>query len=1032
MVAFLSGLVNRTVFSIVISLVLLLLGVQAFFTLTTREFPKTTFSTITITTPYPGADSALVKGFITTPLEQTISTANGIDYIQSVSVQGASTISARLELNYDPQSAVAEILTKINQVSNELPPQAENPQVTIQTGDSNSAIYIGFQSNSITRAELTDYVDRSVRPRLESVPGVQDAPPLGSTELALRVWLDPVRMAALNVTASDIRQTLTTANIVSAVGETRGSVSSLSLSADTNVNDLTDFENLIVRQDGERLVRLSDVAEIKLGSQNYDTNVLLNGDPVVNVGVNLAPDANLLDVVAGVREIYPEIEASLPGDITSKIVYDSSIAVQKSINSVIVSLVMALGIVTAIIYLFLGRIRSVIIPVITMPLALVGAFFFMQLFGFTINLLTLLALILAIGTIVDDSIIITENAVRHVSEGDSPEDAAKKTVKELSRSIIAMNIVVVAAFIPVGLAGGLTGTLFKEFAYVVAAATVCSGIAALTLSPMMCRVILKADQDDKNKITQWLDNLFNTMREGYMKMLDRAFDWSKGILVAALVIVGSVYFFYTGAQSELAPNEDQGFMQVILNGNPNASLDRTEAWTKTLTDQLDQYQVIEDWFAFNGSGDLGTDAMVGIVLKPWGDRDKAVRDLQPELTGTASSVVGFQSIVIIPDTLPGATGGAPIQFVVSSIDDPQNIYETAQKIVEEGRKTGLYTYINSDLKFDRGQVNLEIDRERAAAIGVDIDQLAADLSVMVSSNYTNFFSYDERSYRVIPQVLRNARLQPSDLGQYYVRAGDGELVPMSSVVTFNEVTEPRSLSRFNQLNAAIISAVPAPGAAYGEAIAFLQNQTLPSNYVTDWIGQSRQFTSEGSTLIVTFILAVFIIYLTLSAQYESFRDPAVMFICVPMALAGALIFFYFGVVTVNIYTQIGLLALISIIIRHGILLVEFANNMQEDGMDRREAMRKAAEVRFRSIIMTTISTVTGMLPLIFASSGPGVQSRFAISFTLVSGMMIGTIFTLFVVPSLYTLLAKKRGNTENEKSEQKTSDADYNAEPATS
>ncbi|MEM7709460.1 MAG: efflux RND transporter permease subunit, partial [Pseudomonadota bacterium] len=764
MIGALKALIDRPVLSTVISLVLLLLGAQAFFSLSVREFPKTTFSTISVTTPYPGASADLVKGFITTPLERVIATANGIEYLQSNSVQGTSTIDARLELNYDPQTAVAEILAKINEVSNTLPAEAENPSVTIATGQGGGAIYLGFQSDVLSPQEIADYIERAVAPRLSSVPGVQDSTLSGTATIALRVWLDPERMAALSVTPSDVRSALTRNNVVSAVGDTSGGTRSLALSADTNISSISAFEDLVVRRDGEKLIRLSDVAEVALGAETYDTSVVLNGAPGINLSVNPAPDANLLDVVSGVREIFPSIQDSLPAEIEGRILYDTSLAVQKSITGVAISLVLALAIVTVVIYLFLGSLRSVAIPVVTMPLALVGAFFVMQMLGYSINLLTLLALVLAIGTIVDDSIIITENSVRHVADGLEPAAAAKKTVTELGRSVLAMNIVVLAAFLPVGFAGGLTGALFKEFAYVVAAATLCSGLVALTLSPMMCRYILRETDGEKKGPAKWLDTGFAKLRVGYMAVLDRAFDWNKAVLAGALVVVGSVYFLYTGAKSELAPNEDQGFMQILLTGDPNASLDQIEAWSDSLTDGLSEYDGIEDWYAVRGSGAIGTRATVGLVLKDWDERERTVRELEPDLSGLASSVAGFESIVIVPDTLPGAAGGAPIQFVISSTDDPRNIYETANRVVEAAQQSGLFAFLSSDLKFDRRKVNLDIDRARAAALGIDMQQLSTDISTMTSEGFVNFFSYDGNSYRVIPQSVREARLNPQDTG----------------------------------------------------------------------------------------------------------------------------------------------------------------------------------------------------------------------------------------------------------------------------
>lgn len=1017
MIGFLTRFVERPVLASVVSLVILLLGLQSIFSLPTREYPETISATININTPYIGADAELVQGFITTPLEQAIAEAEGIDYLQSSSAQGQSSIQAFLELNYDPNDAVAQILTKINQASNQLPPEAENSIVYITSEAETEAMFISFQSENLTAAEMTDYLTRAVRPRIETIDGIQQARVLGAETLALRVWLDPRRMAALGVTPSDVRTALESNNYLAAAGETRGSTMALPLTAGTDIQSVDAFKRLIVRQTGDATVRLSDVAQVALGAEGYSSSTFVNGRPAVFIEVEVAPEANLLSTIDEVNELVPNLQADLPRGMTAMIVYDATIAVNDSINEVVSALWQALAIVTVVILLFLGSWRSALVPVIAMPLSIVGAFFLMSMLGYSINLLTLLALILAIGTVVDDGVVIVENAVRHIEQGEDPQKAAKRTVKELATSIVAMNIVVLAVFLPVGLIGGLTGNLFTEFAYTVAGATLMSGIIGLTLSPMMCARLLKPSTGEKKGPAKWADQAFRRTSAGYARVLSKALDLRWAVIAAGAAILASCYFLYNSAQQELAPPEDVGFLMVQASADPNTSIDQLERWTAQLGETIQSFDPVDLAFVNNGGAGAAS-AFAGAVLKPWSEREMSQQELQPQLQQASAQIAGLETVVIEPPTLPGGGGGPPVQFVIGSIEDSRAIYEQAESLRIAAMESGLFQFIDSDLTFDRARGELEIDREKASALGVDIAALGRDLSTLLSEGYVNYFSLDERSYRVIPQVQRQFRLNPEQLQDYYVRAQDEELVPLSAFVSISTDIRPNSLSRFNQLNAAILSGVPAPGISIGEALTFLQNEAenLPQGYSVDYGGVSRQFVQEGSNIALAFGLAVILVYLTLAAQYESFRDPAVMLVSVPMSLAGALAFFALGVVSANIYTQIGLLALTGSIIRHGILLVEFANQIQKaEGTDRRDAMEKAAGLRLRSILMTTIATLIGLVPLLIASSGPGANSRFAISFVLGIGMAIGTIFTLFVVPALYTVVASKRVTSGTER-----------------
>ena len=1005
--------VRRPVLALVVSAVIALLGVASLGILNVEQYPQSTAAVITVTTPYPGANAELVRGFVTVPLEQVIATADGIEFVTSQSAQNVSTINANLELNYDVNDATAQILTRINQVRNMLPEGSEDPIVTVNRGENTAYMYIAFTSDRLSPPQLNDVLTRTVAPRLETVSGVQRVLIIGAPAIAMRVWLDPERMVARNVTASEVRAALAANNVLAPVGDTENARLTVSLAADTNLHTAEGFEGLVVRQDSTSLVRLEDVADVDLGAESYTSSVYFRGEPALAAAIEVVPSANPLEVIADVRAELPTIERQLPSAVSAAVVYDGTVFIERSIEELLSSLAQALAIVTAVIYLFLGSVRAALVPAVAMPLALVGSLFLMLLLGFSINLLTLLALILAIGTVVDDGIVVVENVSRHVEGGRPRREAAMTSARELAAPIIAMNIVVLAVFMPVAFLSGVTGTLFVEFAYTVAGATLISGVVALTLSPMMCAHLVRAGQS-KSRVARTVEAGFERIARGYDGALGVALERRFVVLGLGALVLGACWFLYTSAERELAPQEDQGFLVVQSTADRNTSLEGLERWSRRIEPMLDELAAIEGSFTANGFAGVGAApnvAFTGISLRPWEERDLSLADLQPQVQAKVSSIAGLQSAVFAPPSLPGAGGGQAVQMVVGANADPLAIFEVSQQLLQAARGSGAFAFIDSDLAFDRLHVTVEIDREQAAALGVDMGQIAADLATMLSAGYVNFFSAGGRSYRVIPQAEAGARLDPEQLEQYRVRTATGELVPLATFVRLRETVEPAALARFEQLNSATLSGIPAPGVTLGEAVTTLREiaeRTLPVDYSIDWQGESRQFVQEGNTLLLAFAVAVALMYLVLAAQFNSLRDPAIMLVSVPMSLAGALLFFALGVVTVNIYTQIGLLALIGSIIRHGILLVEFANNVQEaENLDRAAAMRRSARLRLRPILMTTIATLAGMVPLLFAI-GPGAESRFAIGLVLGAGMAIGTAFTLFVVPVLYTVVARKR------------------------
>lgn len=1010
--------VRRPILALVVSLVIGLLGLASVRFLDIEQYPQSSAAVISIVTPYPGANAELVRGFVTVPLESAIASADGIEFMSSTSSQNLSIINARLQLDYDINAATAQILTRIQQVRNQLPEASEDPTVQVNRGENTAYMYIAFTSERVAPAQINDVLARTVTPRIESLAGVQRAQILGAPAVAMRIWLDPERMTAANVTASEVRAALAANNVLAPVGDTEGRSVAVNLAADTHLQTVQDFERLVVRQEAGTLIRLREVARVQLGAENYSSSVYYKGKPSLAIAIEVVPDANPLDVIAGVRSELPSIERQLPSGLDAAVVYDGTVFIERSIEELLWSLAQALAIVTVVIYLFLGSVRAALVPAVAMPLALVGALFLMLLMGFSINLLTLLALILAIGTVVDDGIVVVENVSRHVEEGQLPREAALVSASELATPIIAMNVVVLAVFLPVAFLSGVTGTLFVEFAYTVAAATLISGVIALTLSPMMGAHLIRREPS-RTRVARWVEGGFEHLTRGYERALGAAISGRWVVLALGAGVLVACWFLYTHAKRELAPQEDQGFLLVIATADPNISLQGLERWTSQIGPILESFDSIAGSFTGNGFAGQGAQrngSFTGANMKPWEERDVSLMELQPQVQAKLSGLAGLQTAVFIPPSLPGAGGGQAVQLVLRANQEPLALEQVAQQVLQRARASGAFAFIDSDLDFDRLQVQIDIEREKAADLGIPMAQLAADLGTMLSAGYVNFFSADGRSYRVIPQAEREARVEPEQLTRYHTRTGTGELVPLSTLVTLRDSVQPRALARFEQLNAATLSGVPAPGVTLGDAVNTLRGiaeRTLPADYSIDWKGESRQFVQEGNALVVAFAIAVALMYLVLAAQFESFRDPAIMLVSVPMSLAGALLFFTLGVVTVNIYTQIGLLALIGSIIRHGILLVEFANNVQDgEGVDREAAMRKSARQRLRPILMTTIATLAGMVPLLFAF-GPGAESRFAIGLVLGAGMAIGTVFTLFVVPVLYTVVARDRREAQD-------------------
>jgi multidrug efflux pump len=1007
--------IRRPVIAIVVNLIIIIAGVQAIRTLNVRQYPRSENATITVTTVYVGASADLVRGFITTPLERVIAAADGIDYVESTSAQGLSTINARLRLNYDSIKALAEISSKVDQVRNDLPPEAQVPVINIENADSQFAsAYLSFSSKFLRQNEITDYLVRIVQPRLTAVEGVQKADILGARTFAMRIWLKPDRMAALNVSPAQVRQALAANNYLAAVGTTKGALVQVNLTTNTDLRSVDEFKRLVIRQTGGAVVRLSDVADVVLGAEDYDTAVAFTGETAVFIGIWALPNANSLDVIKKARVELAAIQKELPAQITATMAYDATEYIQSAIDDVVRTLRDTLLIVVVVIFLFLGSFRSVLVPVVAIPVSLIGAVFLMQVFGFTLNLLTLLAIVLSVGLVVDDAIVVVENVERHLSEGKTPLQAALVGARELVGPIIAMTITLAAVYVPIAFQGGLTGSLFREFALTLAGAVTISGVVALTLSPVMSRYLLHAGGEHEG-FAGVINRGFDRIRAAYGRGLEVVLASKPIVYTAWGVLTLLTVGMFQMAVKELAPNEDQGFLFGIVNTPANSTLDQLSVSTAAVHQTV--IEVPESKFTFQVTNPGG--GFWGVGLKPWDQRKRTTAQVLPEIQHRISAIPGVESFAVMPPALPGG-GTFPVEFVIASTAEESQILDFAKQLQAKAAASGLFWFPPPiDVKIDQPQSEIEIDREKVAQLNLNLQQVGQDLGAAAGGNFVNRFSISGRSYKVIPQLLRTERLNPEQLADLYVTGANGQLVKLSSIASVKDTVVPRSLNRFQQLNAVKISGV---AQSVDQGLTFLETEAkkiLPQGYKIDYTGESRQLRVEGNKFLPAFALAVVLIFLVLAAQFNSFRDPFIILLgSVPLALFGAMIPSFLKMpnpqipfftdplsTTFNIYSQVGLVTLVGLVSKNGILIVEFANKLQEAGKTKLEAVKEASLTRLRPILMTSIATIAGHFPLTYVS-GPGAAARNSIGRTLVTGMAVGTFFTLFFVPVIYLLIAR--------------------------
>lgn len=1005
--------IRRPVLSTVVAALILFLGLASVLNLPVRQYPEVDETVVTITTVYPGAAPELIQGFITSPIASAVSTTENIDYVTSASRPSASVVTVQMKLGADPDIALTEVMSKVQQVRGELPSDAEDPVIVKGTGQTFALMYLAVQNPNMTPEQLTEYLERVVRPRVTNIDGVAQMEIMGAAEYAMRIWLDPLQMSARGVTATDVLGAIRASNFLSAPGKTENEYFAYSLTLDSTVQSAEAFGALPLVQGANGTVRLRDVARIELASGSTDAIVTFSGEPGTFIGIIPAPGENQLDVAANVLAELPRLNDTLPQGMTITMVYDSTETIAASIAEVFKTIAEAVAIVVVVILLFLGSFRSVVMPVVTIPLSLVGVCSIMLALGYSINLLTLLAMVLAIGLVVDDAIVVVENIHRHIDEGQKPARAAINGMKEITGPVIAMTITLAAVLAPLAFTGGLTGSLFTEFALTLAGSVIISGIVALTITPTMSARLLTHDAPGRFQST--VDRVLTGVANWYERRVSSSLDYRPVTLLMVLSLVGATGFMFLNTSSELAPEEDQGALFAILNGPRYATLEYTDAFTAEIGKRTADIPEVQTSFSVAGMGGASNTGFYIWALKDWAERSRSQSEIQGQIQGILNDTPGLQSYVFAPPSLPGAGGGLPISMIIQSIHAPDRVFEIAEEIRNKAMASGMFIVVQNSLAFDAPQVRITIDRDRAAELGVSVSEIGSTLGILVGGGAVAQFDRDSNSYDVITQVPREWRDNPERLGQFFVRSSSGAMLPLSSVVKIDPGITAASIEQFNQLNSTTLSAMPMIGLSTSVALAELEriaDEVLPDGFFVDYSGQSRLEKTEGNTILLAFGAALVVIYLVLAAQFESFRDPFIIMMSVPLSIFGAMLPLYLGASTLNIYTQVGLITLIGLITKHGILMVEFANQQREEhGLSRRAAIVAAAKTRLRPILMTTAAMALAVVPLIIAE-GAGAAARQAMGLVIFTGLVIGTVFTLFVVPMFYTLISRSDASFE--------------------
>ncbi len=1006
--SFSDSFIRRPVLSIVVALMIILLGLQGIFNLSVRQYPEVDETVITVTTSYPGASAELIQGFITAPIAKAVATTEDVDYVTSKSNQSISTVTVQMKLGANPDAALTEVISKVNQVRGDLPTESEDPVISKGTGQSFATMYLAVQNPNMTNEQITEYIDRVIRPRMSTIEGVADAQILGGQEYSMRVWVDPIRMASRNVTASEVLAAIKASNFLSAPGKTKNEYFATAITLRSTLQTPEAFAEMPIRADGADIIRMRDVASVELAAKSTDTVVTFNGSSGTFIGVFPTPSANPIDMATAVNKELPSIQDSLPQGMNIILVYDATEQISSSIVEVFKTIAEAMIIVVIVILLFLGSFRSVLIPIVTIPISLIGVCFFLFILGFSINLLSLLAMVLAIGLVVDDAIVVLENIHRHIEEGLTPIHASFVGMKEITSSIVAMTITLAAVFAPLGFTGGLTGSLFREFAFTLAGAVILSGVAALTISPMMCSRMLK--HGEASRFAQFVDRLFTRFENGYERWVSGSLNYRPVTMLVVVSLVGVMGFLFVNTSSELAPEEDSGALFSMFSGPEYATSDYTKLYADQIDELTKDLPELKARFNIVGFGNATNEGIALWALKDWSQRDRSQKQIQEDLTKRIKDVTGVQAFIFAPPSLPGTGGGLPISIAIQSTGSSDQVFEISEEIKNEAQASGQFIIVQNSLSFNAPQTTIEVDRERASAMGVTVSEIGATLGLMTGGGKVAQFDRDNNSYDIIMQVPDEYRRNPSKLGEFYVRSASGEMVPLSAVVKINNNASPTAIEQFNQLNSSTISALPLPGVTTGDGlktILDIANAKLPEGFFIDYSGQSRLEVEQGNTILIAFSLAVIVIYLVLAAQFESFRDPFIIMMTVPLSIFGAIVPLNLGLGTLNIYTQVGLITLVGLITKHGILMVEFANQQRhEHGLSRHDAIIASAKTRLRPILMTTAAMALGVVPLMMAT-GAGAAARYSMGLVIFTGLMVGTMFTLFVVPMFYTLISAK-------------------------
>lgn len=999
--------IRRPVLSTVFASLILLTGFQGLWNMTVREYPEVEETVITVTTSYPGADADVVQSFVTEPIASAVATTENIAYVDSVSKPSESTVNVNMKLGADPDKALTEVLAKVQEARGDLAEDAKDPTIVKGTGRQFAIMYLAFRNPNMSNEELTEYIKRVIRPTLSTVQGVADVNIFGASTFSMRIWIDPVRLAARGLTAAEVLDGINASNLLSAPGKTESELIGRPITVKSTLETPKAFGALPLKTDGDEVVRLRDVADVEIGPYTTHTIVNFDGKPGTFMGILPTPSANPVDTAAAIEKALPRIQAGLPEGITIRPIYNATDSISASIDEVFKTIGEAVLIVVLVILVFLGSFRSVLMPILTIPLSLIGVCFFLHMMDYSINLLSLLAMVLAIGLVVDDAIVVVENIHRHIEEGLSPMQAAIVGMREISVAVVAMTITLAAVFSPLAFTGGLTGALFKEFALTLAGAVVISGIVALTITPMMAARLLKAGESGRFQIL--VDRNFDRISRVYERLVSRSLNDRPVTLVIVLPLMAVTAFLFTHTPSELAPEEDVGALFSQISAPRYATSEYTAGYARHVYEKTKDLPELDTNFSVIGYDTEDTGFAVW-SLKDWGDRERRQDEIKADIQERVSSVPGIQTLVFTPPSLPGSSGDLPISLVLQSTGDASRVYEAAEAVKRKAEESGRFITVKNSLSYDAPQVTVTIDRDRAAALNIPVSEIGDTLSLLVSDSTVAEFIRQSAAYHIVPQVPQKYRDNPEKLGDFFVRSVTGDMVPLSAVVDVSEDVAPAAIEQFNQLNSATISALPVPGVTTGEGLERIERiarETVPQDFFIDYSGQSRLEVEQGSTILIAFGLALLVIYLVLAAQFESFRNPFIVMMTVPLSIFGALLPLNMGLGTLNIYTQVGLITLIGLITKHGILLVEFANQQRAlHGLSRRDAIIASAKVRLRPILMTTAAMSMGVVPLILAS-GAGAAARYSMGLVIFFGILIGTLFTLFIVPMFYTLLARK-------------------------